>query len=47
MVSPRGPNATEVVLPLAACGLFSASAMTLAFFPPGSYLRWLARSAHA
>ena len=44
-VSPRGPNAPEVVLPLAACGLGSAIAMTLTFFPPGFYLRWLARQA--
>jgi hypothetical protein len=46
-VSPRGPNAPEIVLPLGAAGLGSAVAMTLTFFPPGFYLRWLARASHA
>jgi len=44
-VSPGGVNAPAVVLPLAACGLGAATAMTLAFFPPAFYRRWLARQA--
>jgi hypothetical protein len=42
MVSPGGVNAPAVVLPLAACGLGAATAMTLALFPPAFYRRWLA-----
>jgi hypothetical protein len=45
MVSPGGVNAPVVVLPLAACGLGAATAMTLAFFPPAFYRRWLAGAA--
>jgi hypothetical protein len=41
-LSRVGVNATAVVLPLAACGLGAAGTMTLAFFPPAFYRRWLA-----
>jgi hypothetical protein len=40
-LSPAGVNATPVVLTVSACGLGAAAAMTLAFFPPSFYRRWL------
>jgi hypothetical protein len=44
-VSAGGVNATPVVLALSACGLVGAAAMTLAFFPPAKYRRWLIAAA--
>jgi len=40
-----GVNSPAVVLPLAACGVGAATAMTLTFFPPAAYRRWLDRQA--
>jgi hypothetical protein len=42
-----GVNALPVVLAISACGLGAAATMTLAFFPPARYLRWLASSGAA
>jgi hypothetical protein len=39
-----GVNAVPVVLAITACGLGAASTMTLAFFPPARYVRWLESS---
>jgi hypothetical protein len=44
-VSRAGVNATPVVLSLSACGVAGAVAMTLAFFPPARYRRWLIAAA--
>jgi hypothetical protein len=43
-LSGCGVNALPVVLAITACGLGAAATMTLAFFPPARYLRWLASS---
>lgn len=40
-----GVNSPVVVLPLATCGVGAAAMMTLTFFPPAAYRRWLARQA--
>lgn len=42
-LSPAGVNASPIVLAVSACGLGAAATMTLAFFPPAGYRRWLAR----
>jgi len=42
-LSPGGVNTAPVVLSVSACGLGAATAMTLAFFPPAFYRRWLER----
>lgn len=39
-----GVNAVPVVLAITACGLGAAATMTLAFFPPARYLRWVESS---
>lgn len=44
-LSAGGVNAAPVVLTVSAIGLLAAAAMTLAFFPPAFYLRWLGRQA--
>jgi hypothetical protein len=46
-VSPGGVNATPIVLSLSACGLVGAAVITLAFFPPPAYRRWLIAAAAA
>jgi len=40
-LSPAGVNAVPIVLAVSACGLGAAATMTLAFFPPPLYRRWL------
>jgi hypothetical protein len=42
-----GVNATPIVLALSGCGIAAAAAMTLAFFPPARYRRWLVAGAAA
>jgi len=44
-LSAGGVNAAPVVLTVSAIGLLAAAAMTLAFFPPAFYRRWLDRVA--
>jgi hypothetical protein len=42
---PAGVNAPPVVLAVSACGLAASATMTLAFFPPARYLRWVSAAA--
>jgi hypothetical protein len=44
-LTPGGVNATPIVLALSGCGIAAAAAMTLAFFPPLRYRRWLITAA--
>ena len=44
-LSPGGVNAAPVVLSVSAAGLGAGATMTLAFFPPAFYRRWLEPSA--